>query len=140
MVGVKSEDLDEILDPESLCWLAGDRTFGRGEAYAKAGAVLTSRRRDRGVEATVRGSDLYTVRLGIVNGALDYACTCPIGQDDVFCKHCVAVALVWRDEAPLAVDDEADDEGSEPSPAGPTGEAHWAASRSRWGVWRSLQP
>lgn len=123
MAGEKSVDLDDILDSESLCWLAGDRTFGRGEAYAKAGVVQTLRRRDGGVEAVVRGSDLYTVRLGIVGGALDYACTCPIGRDVVFCKHCVAVALVWRDgtlvvgEAPMDDQTEADGTGGEPGAA-----------------------
>jgi len=35
------------------------------------------------------------VKLWIKRGSLEYACTCPVGADGAFCKHCVAVGIVW---------------------------------------------
>lgn len=36
------------------------------------------------------------MRLWIEDGEIGFACTCPLGRDDVFCKHAVAVGLAWR--------------------------------------------
>ena len=33
--------------------------------------------------------------LALAGGALAGSCTCPVGREGLFCKHCVAVGLVW---------------------------------------------
>ncbi|MBI4540724.1 MAG: SWIM zinc finger family protein [Gemmatimonadetes bacterium] len=32
------------------------------------------------------------------DGEVQYSCTCPVGREGAFCKHCVAVALAWLDQ------------------------------------------
>lgn len=46
--------------------------------------------------ATVRGTRDYRVTLWVEDGDLASSCTCPVGGDGLFCKHCVAVALAYR--------------------------------------------
>ncbi|MHB1823564.1 MAG: SWIM zinc finger family protein [Acidimicrobiales bacterium] len=48
-------------------------------------------------EATVRGSAPYKVRLGVEDGEPAFSCTCPVGAEESFCKHAVALALVATD-------------------------------------------
>ncbi len=36
-----------------------------------------------------------------MDGALAYDCTCPLGGDGIFCKHCVAAGLAWLATAAL---------------------------------------
>lgn len=50
------------------------------------------------IAATVQGSEPYAVELRADNGRLRFTCSCPVGVDGAFCKHCVAVALSWRDD------------------------------------------
>jgi uncharacterized Zn finger protein len=76
--------------------LAGERFFGRGEAYFADGAVKSIRPHDGGVKAIVRGTRRYRVHLWAEDGELGYDCTCPIGHEGEFCKHCVAVGLAWH--------------------------------------------
>ena len=33
------------------------------------------------------------------DGELEYECDCPVGDDEIFCKHAVAVALSWLENA-----------------------------------------
>ena len=47
------------------------------------------------VSAKVRGTQTYRVKLWPKSGNLEYSCTCPVGRDGAFCKHCVAVGLAW---------------------------------------------
>ena len=86
--------------PARLRRLAGERFFARGEAYYADGAVRSLQRRDGGVEAKVHGTRTYRVRLCLEDGALDYDCTCPVGQEGTFCKHCAAVGLAWHAGGP----------------------------------------
>jgi uncharacterized Zn finger protein len=39
--------------------------------------------------AKVQGTRPYRVELWIEEGDLEYSCTCPVGADGEFCKHCV---------------------------------------------------
>jgi hypothetical protein len=71
--------------------LAGSRSFSRGLGYVEA--VVNIRDLPNGVVATVHGSDEYQVRLYDTGGVLDGECDCPYGEEDNFCKHCVAVGL-----------------------------------------------
>lgn len=87
--------------------------FQRGKTYATSGAVqvLSEEPGDTpAIYAQVTGSDTYETEVWIHEGEVAGACDCANAQDGWFCKHQVALALVWRDrlsgEAP-AVDDEA---------------------------------
>lgn len=91
-----STDLITAPDLAKIRRLAGERFFARGEAYFAEGAVRTLRRQGHGVEARVVGTRTYRVRLWWADGELEYDCSCPVGRDGAFCKHCVAVGLVWN--------------------------------------------
>lgn len=50
------------------------------------------------VNATVHGSESYSAQLRVESGQLRFACSCPVGAEGEFCKHCVATALSWFGE------------------------------------------
>lgn len=79
--------------------LAGERFFARGERYFDEGRVhgLTEYRGQ--VAAKVTGTEDYRVKLWAERGDLGYSCSCPVGDDGEFCKHCVAVALAWIEQS-----------------------------------------
>ena len=77
--------------------LAGAKSYDRGISYVDAVEDLEA---DRfGVYASVQGSELYEVRLAVGQDGLDGECDCPFGEEGNFCKHCVAVALVYLYES-----------------------------------------
>lgn len=47
------------------------------------------------VRATVAGSEEYRVLLRPAGRALEWSCTCPLGEEGTFCKHAVAAGLAW---------------------------------------------
>ncbi|MFO0970957.1 MAG: SWIM zinc finger family protein [Candidatus Saccharimonadales bacterium] len=65
----------------------------RGEAYMRAGAVELEEWDDKQAIAAVHGSGDYVTRLAFRSGGLSRHCNCPFNGD--FCKHMVAVAIVW---------------------------------------------
>lgn len=80
--------------------LAGDLWFERGEDYFEQGRVTRLTENDGVVSAIVEGTQDYRVRLWPdVNDEIGFACTCPLGVNDQFCKHCVAAALAWNEKA-----------------------------------------
>jgi len=85
----------QVLDHRTLRRLAGATSFGRGEDYAAGGRVRGVVESEDSIVAQVRGTRRYDVKLWIKRGSLEYACTCPVGADGAFCKHCVAVGIVW---------------------------------------------
>lgn len=87
--------LREFLSPASLRGRAGARSFERGSGYAAAGRVKSVKSTDREVRASVRGTSTYRVRFWVDEDDLGFSCTCPVGEEHTFCKHCVAVGLVW---------------------------------------------
>ena len=90
--------LHDVLDSEAVARLAGPRSLARGRAYAQEGAVGRLEVTDERIEATVHGTRPYRVRIGTAGGPLSFACSCPVGDEGAFCKHCVAVALCWLEE------------------------------------------
>jgi uncharacterized Zn finger protein len=72
--------------------LADPRSFLRGVGYQRDGRVEIATRSDVAVVAVVRGSMPYEVELR-AGSTPSWSCTCPVGEDGAFCKHCVAVAL-----------------------------------------------
>jgi uncharacterized Zn finger protein len=84
-----------ILTSDLLFRLAGEVTHARGLAYANEGRVEDLVIQDGVLVAHVRGTETYTVRLDTEKPGLSYDCTCPVGDEVRFCKHCVAVGLAW---------------------------------------------
>ena len=85
--------LQSVFSPGALRRLANGPSFERGAAYADARRVKNLKIADDEASASVRGTRQYRVRLWLEKGAPEFSCTCPVGEDGVFCKHCVAVAL-----------------------------------------------
>lgn len=47
------------------------------------------------INATVLGNEDYRVVLRPAGAALEWSCTCPLGEERTFCKHAVAAGLAW---------------------------------------------
>ena len=75
--------------------MAGAASFEHGERYATTRRVKKLKVTESGLSATVTGTRSYQVRIWAEEGSLSYSCSCPMGDDEVFCKHCVATGLVW---------------------------------------------
>ncbi|MGH9248486.1 MAG: SWIM zinc finger family protein [Acidimicrobiales bacterium] len=58
---------------------------------------------DNIVRATVDGSRPYRVALKVTGAGISGECTCPYGMDGMFCKHCVATAVIWLEAGPSTV-------------------------------------
>lgn len=86
-------------DTELLRDLAGPRSYERGVGYAADGYVHSINEYKGKLVATVTGTSDYQVKLWVEHDTLESDCTCPMGEMGEFCKHCVATALVWADEA-----------------------------------------
>lgn len=91
------KSLAATLTRERLRKLAGDRSYERGEQYARAGHVGDVAEDGGHITAFVTGTDRYRSDLWIVGSKVTCACTCPVGEDGACCKHCVAVGLQWID-------------------------------------------
>jgi uncharacterized Zn finger protein len=79
----------------SLLALAGRKSYERGAAYAAAGAVTDLIEKGDAIKARVLGTEDYAVALNAESEPLAFSCTCPLGEDGVFCKHIVAAGLAW---------------------------------------------
>src|ERR1700730_10648356 len=66
---------------------------GRGFAYFHANKVEILEHTEWHVDAKVRGSEDYLVRLTLGRVSLDVACTCPYFEDGESCKHIWATML-----------------------------------------------
>jgi uncharacterized Zn finger protein len=99
----RTDPLKRVLDRQALRRLAGATSFERGNAYLATGQVRGLAAHDGSIEARVLGTRPYNVRLWVESGGLEYSCTCPVGSDGAFCKHCVAVGLGWLGRAPESV-------------------------------------
>jgi len=91
----KPHGLSDLITEAHLRIEAGERAFARGAAYFESGAVTDLVVSDNTINARVEGGDEYAVQLWAENEALGYSCTCPVGDDGVFCKHGVAAGLAW---------------------------------------------
>lgn len=95
-------DLKDLITRQNLSSLAGSRSFSRGEKYFEIGLVGPINEKNGMVSAKIHGSRIYETRLKVVRPSqgevrLDYSCSCPVGHDGDFCKHCVALGLAWID-------------------------------------------
>ncbi|OFV96008.1 MAG: hypothetical protein A3F68_09800, partial [Acidobacteria bacterium RIFCSPLOWO2_12_FULL_54_10] len=95
MPTMSQQRLQKALDARILHRMADARSFERGEEYFAAGRVGSLADYEGTLTAKVRGTHTYSVKLWTDAGQLEYSCTCPVGDDGAFCKHCVAVGLAW---------------------------------------------
>ena len=91
----ESSPFAALLERNALRRIAGARSFERGEDYFLNGQVKALVEEAGTITAKVHGTHPYRVELWIEADDLEYACTCPVGADGEFCKHCVAVGLTW---------------------------------------------
>ena len=73
-------------------------SYKRGESYALSGRVRDLTSDGVIVQATVDAGTPHHVHLTITKSGIRGHCTCTYGQKNVFCKHCVATALIWLEE------------------------------------------
>ena len=99
------------LTVELLRGLADPRSWARGEAYFDEGRVRSLVVDGNVIVASVEGQELYRVRLTVLEDRIQADCSCPMGDDGVFCKHCVAVGLTYIEGA--------DTSSSDPTPDDP---------------------
>ena len=84
-------------------------------AYFHDGAVGLLDADEYEVRASVKGTQRYRVRLTAgTDGELEYECDCPVGDDGTFCKHAVAVALSWLENAGEEVFEPSENESAKP--------------------------
>lgn len=93
----QSKPMSQTITKDLIRQLAGERYFERGVNYFRQGRVTELEDFGDSVEAIVEGTEEYVVTLSAKSGELEHDCNCPLGLDDAFCKHCVAVALAWMD-------------------------------------------
>jgi hypothetical protein len=87
-----------ILHLSQLRDLVDGKTFSRGERYHKERRVSKLERDGSTVRATVAGIASYQVTLWVKGDRIAFLCSCPVGQEGAFCKHCVAVVLTYLEE------------------------------------------
>ena len=104
--------LQALRDEKGLRELAGAKSYERGESYYEQGAVRSLTTHAGKLAARVEGTEDYTVVLWLEGGALRSSCSCPMGEREEFCKHCVATALTYVEVAssPATSDDDDADE------------------------------
>ncbi len=90
-----SHTSDGLLDIPLLLRLAGSKPFTQGETYFAEGRVHQLQASADRVTGRVQDARSYRVKLWKSRGEFQFSCGCPAGQDDFFCKHCVAVGLAW---------------------------------------------
>ena len=82
--------------------------------------------------ARVGGTRLYRVELWAEQGDLGYDCSCPLGEEGAFCKHCVAAGLASFAEASAAAQvSSAARREHEPLEPGTVTSVAYAAGRNR---------
>ena len=98
------------LSDASLRQASSATIFQRGKTYATSGAVEVMSEDglpEPLLNAQVMGTELYTTEVWIEDDTVAGSCDCPNAEDGWFCKHQVAVALVWRERLAGNVIDDA---------------------------------
>lgn len=88
--------LRDLLSENSVRSMTDSGSWSRGQQYAKDGMISELEEFDNRITATVHGQWEYDVELWVTDkNEIGYECSCPMGDKGVFCKHCVATALIW---------------------------------------------
>lgn len=72
---------------------ADDRSYKRGKGYFESGMVYSLLLDGDKIFAKAHGTRDYKVHLWVEDGDVVGQCSCPMGDQGVFCKHMVAVGL-----------------------------------------------
>jgi len=80
---------------EQIKKLTDAGSWERGVDYFQRGLVVSLLEDKNIITAKVSGSRNYKVKLQMHDDQIEGACTCPMGDMGVFCKHCVAVGLTY---------------------------------------------
>jgi hypothetical protein len=89
----------QLLSDAALIQASSPKIFERGKTYASSGAVsIVGEAGDPkpAIHAEVAGTEIYKTTVWIEDGDPAGSCDCLSAADGWFCKHQVAVALVWR--------------------------------------------
>ena len=110
---IEAPSLVAALGDSALRRASSSAIFQRGMSYASSGAVEV-RSEELGdtptIHATVNGTEPYSTEVWVHDGEVGGSCDCASARDGWFCKHQVALALVWRGHlggAAPAIDEEA---------------------------------
>jgi superfamily II DNA or RNA helicase len=74
-------------------------TRQRAREYTGPGVVEELQVSGPDITAIVHGSDDYETTLTLTSRGWSFACTCPVGEDGVNCKHAHAVGTLWLQQA-----------------------------------------
>src|SRR3990167_412169 len=91
--------LIEALSDTALHSLAGKAVFGRAKDYVTSNAITVIAEEGGAIPtiyAEIIGSDIYLTEVSLRDGSVGGGCDCPHAEDGTFCKHQVALAMVWR--------------------------------------------
>jgi hypothetical protein len=91
--------LVEALSDTALRSLAGKAVFGRAKDYVTSNAITVIAEEGGAIPAIyaeIIGSDIYLTEVSVRDGSVGGGCDCPHAEDGMFCKHQVALAMVWR--------------------------------------------
>jgi len=91
----EKSSLSSVLTGTAVRQMAGPAYFERGKEYFESGLVENLIDFEERITARVYGTAKYDVSLWPERGGVGHSCTCPLGQNGEFCKHCVAVGLAW---------------------------------------------
>lgn len=94
------KSLKALLTAARIRSLASPVTIKRGQDYYARGHVQSLNATLSGIRAYILGQRVYAVELTAIGKDLDYHCTCPMGEQGDFCKHCVAVAIAFLNDPP----------------------------------------
>jgi uncharacterized Zn finger protein len=103
--GSKSGAPGDLLTDAGIAAASAPKVFDRGRTYAASGAVPVTEEL-QGADARIRGeidgTQTYETKVWLEDGAIGGSCDCPHPADGWFCKHQVALCLVWRERARLS--------------------------------------
>ncbi len=94
------KSLKALLTASRIRSLASPTTIQRGQDYYARNRVQSLSNTFTGIRAYILGQRVYSVELSAIGKELDFDCTCPIGEQGDFCKHCVAVAIAFLNDPP----------------------------------------
>lgn len=87
---------------EDLIHFAGAKSYHRGVGYVSQVSGLAFD--GRTVRGTVAGTHVYRVELTPTRRGMEWDCDCPWAEEGNFCKHCVALGLVYLNDSEHAVE------------------------------------
>lgn len=85
----------EPMTLEEIHRLCDESTFRSARRIVADGAVQDTARTDTALFARVTGTQPYAVTIRLSEGKVTARCTCPAARSRPFCKHAVAVLILW---------------------------------------------